>query len=544
MLAESNIWTGIDVGQHLRLFAPELALVATMLAIVSVPVLLGRSARTVGTVATIGVLAALFLVWRGFGLKQVGSGALSTDSGSTMLIADQLGLFFKLILMVFLSCVTLLWWMGSAREERDAPEFFILLLGSALGMALMVSTTNLLMMVIAIETASMPSYAIVGFDKRNPKAAEASLKYMIFGAICAATMVYGVSLLYGLTGGSLEAADAAKMWFATLESPNRLLASVGLICVLVGIGFKISAVPFHFWCPDAFEGARIEVTTWLSVVSKAAGLVMLIRLVQVFCMAAGIESVDLWQARWSMMAPLAWGIGLMAMVTCTWANFAAYKQTSVKRMLAYSSIAHAGYMLMAGAVFLSPAAPDSQTATSALLVYIVIYLFMNLGAFGVVALVVWRTGSDDLDAFTGLIRRAPALAVPMVICLISLVGLPPFAGFLGKWWILVALGRQGTILSWVLVSVAALNTLFSLYYYMRVVVRMTLKDDGRASFSSPAGGVAMVNVCALALIVLFIAIGPLKRSADHYAARMFVPRASQRASAVAPGTASLAELAP
>ncbi|GMU37733.1 MAG: NADH-quinone oxidoreductase subunit N [Phycisphaerae bacterium] len=544
--AASDIWAGIDIGGQLRLFSPEIALVATMLAIVTAPMLLGRGARTIGTVATLGVLAALVLVLRNFGVvAPEGQGVLTPEAGSGMLIADHLGTFFKLVLIVFLGGVTALWWMGSASTERDAPEFFILLLGSALGMALMVSTTNLLMMVIAIETASLPSYAIVGFNKRDAKGAEASLKYMVFGAISAATLIYGVSLLYGLTGGSLEIGDVARAWYAETSGANRLALGLGLIGLLVGIGFKISAVPLHFWCPDAFEGAKTEVTTWLSVASKAAGLLLLARVVHGFTVNLPITKADAgFLPYWSSVAPLAWGVGLMSIVTCTWANFAAYRQSNVKRMLAYSSIAHAGYMLMAGAVFLSPSAPDATAGMSALLTYIVIYMFMNLGAFGVVAMVGWRAGSEEMSAFTGLIRRAPLLAVPMIVCLVSLVGLPPFAGFIGKWWVLVALGRQGTLLSWVLITAAALNTLFSLYYYMRVVVQMTLRDDGRPALSIPVGGAALVNFCAVALCVLFVFVDPVKRASERYASGLFEPRPTVRVSTGDADAPALAERAP
>jgi len=307
-------------------------------------------------------------------------------------------------------------------------------------------------------------------------------------------------------------------------SVNPILFGVALLCVLVGISFKISAVPFHFWCPDAFEGAKIEVTTWLSVVSKGAGLVLLLRVVQVFC-----GSIDVAQ-NMRLLSPMAWTIGILATITCTWANFVAYKQTNLKRLLAYSSIAHAGYMLMAAAVFLHPsmlivdpflpALPNP--AASALLLYVLIYLFMNLGAFGVVALVGWSTGSDDLDAFTGLFRRAWWLALPMLICLMSLIGLPIFAGFFGKWWVLVALGTMNTPLGWILVVVLSANTLFSVYYYMRVVVQMSLRDDDRLpTVHAPIGGIAMVNICAFLMLAMFVFNAPLKRLTVRFSVHLY-----------------------
>jgi len=509
-----NSWSSIPIGEHLFLFSPMIALVATMLVIVGAPLVANRNPRTIAGVAFLGIVAGFILSVRVAMHVGNGTSGFSTQPAAGLLIVDSVSAAFQIILFVFLGAVTYLWWIGSSERETNAPEFFILLLGSALGMALMVSSTNLLGIVIAIETASLPSYAIVGIDKRDRVAAEASLKYMIFGAVSAAIMLYGASLLYGLTG-SLSVVDLAHYTVSKLASGPPLLLIVGLLCFMAGIAFKISAVPMHFWCPDAFEGAKIEVTTWLSVVSKAAGLILLARIVSIF--SGIVES----PRAMNILSPLAWGLGLMAAATCTLGNFAAYKQVSVKRMLAYSSIAHAGYMMMAAAAFLHPATSQYATPASALLIYIVIYLFMNLGAFGVTAMVIWDTGSDRIDAFSGLIRRAPWLAVPMVICLISLVGLPPLAGFLGKWWILVVLGSAGTSLGWILITVLAINTLISLYFYMRLVVAMTLQDDGRPVLKTPIGGVAMVNACAALLLVMFLLAQPMKAAADRYSSSFF-----------------------
>lgn len=501
------------------LSAPIIALVGTMLAIVALPLVVGRGPRTTATLAVLGVGAALLLALQVGGKMGSGTGhsILSTTPGDSLLLVDNLSIGFQVILYLFLLAVIALWRMGSMETEKNAPEFFILLLGSALGMALMVSTANLLMIVIAIEMASLPSYAVVGFDKRDRFGAEASLKYMVFGAVCAAIMLYGVSLIYGLVG-SLQLNAIARYTLEQLAaSQSPLLLMVALLCFFAGIAFKISAVPFHFWCPDAFEGARIEVTTWLSVVSKAAGLVLLARLVLTFSGAVAQP------AAMEVLAPVAWTLGVVAAITCTVGNFAAYMQDSVKRLLAYSSIAHAGYMMMAAAVFLHPDTRNAYAGVTALVAYVIIYMFMNLGAFGIVALVQWDSGSDRLNTFTGLMRRAPWLTVPMVICLVSLVGLPPFAGFLGKWWVLLALGEMGGVLGWSLVVVAAVNTLISLYFYMRIVVQMTLRDDGRPAVRSPVGGVALVNLAAAMLLVLFVGAVPLKNQAEKYTRGIYRP---------------------
>jgi NADH-quinone oxidoreductase subunit N len=535
------------VVRQLSLFSPLIALIVTMLAIVGAPIILGRAPRRIAGIAVVGMLVTLYCVFRAGGMVAGGGEAgLSTLTRTGVLIADNMSIWFQLVLVVFMGGVVWLWWMGSAETERNAPEFFILLMGSAVGMILMVSTTHLLMIILAIELASLPSYAMVGFDKRDPKGAEASLKYVVFGAISAAIMLYGASLLYGLCG-SLDTQVIASRVLDQLHkaSPQAVFMTYAAIfSFAVGIAFKISAVPFHFWCPDAFEGAKIEVTTWLSVVSKAAGLLLLMRLVLIFCQA--VESSDgTWHnavSSFDRLAPMWWAVGLLATVTCTVGNFAAYHQTSVKRMLAYSSIAHAGYMLMAVAVFLFPMEqtalgaqlPRAQVGVSALLFYVLIYMVMNLGAFGVTAMVIWSTGSDRIESFTGLIRRNPWLAIPMIACLVSLVGLPPLAGFTAKWWLLVALGEMGGRFAWALVVVAVLNTLVSLYYYLRIVVQMTLRDDESAVVRAPIGGVAMVNVCAVLLLAMFVGAQPIKNAADGYARNLFgMPRITTAASAAA-----------
>jgi NADH-quinone oxidoreductase subunit N len=512
LIAATALWSPTQ--QDLTLMAPELAWVGTLCLILLGPLFVNRSPRFIATIALLGMAVIAYCTYRvGRIVEPAGLAVMSPAASGSMLIVDNLSIFFKYILIVFLAGVTILWWNCSVDTETDAPEFFILLLGSALGMALMVSTQHLLMIVVAIEFASLPSYAIVGANKRNRLAAEASLKYVVFGGVCAAITLYGASLLYGMFG-TLDAGMIAREAVEKLAAggKDRLIVSFGLFCTFVGIGFKISAVPFHFWCPDAFQGARTEVTTWLSVASKAAGLLLLLRLVHAFGMNLG----QTW------LAGPAWVIGLLAAVTCTWGNFAAYMQTSAKRMLAYSSIAHAGYMMMAAALFVHPATTPQFPAISAVLAYIVVYMLMNLGAFGVVALLGSRNGGDDsIEAFSGLIRRSPGLAIPMICCLVSLVGLPPFAGFLTKVFVLSALFEGGKALFYMLIIVAVANTLISLWYYVRIIIAMCLKDRGEPELNVPPGGLALVNVCGILLVVLLILGKPLKRNTDAYARNLF-----------------------
>lgn len=523
-------------GADLRLFSPELILVGTIALVLLVPLLVGRRSYMAAMVSVLGALTGMLLT--AMVLPQLvagaGQGALTPPGTAPLLFADRFTIFFKMFLFLLLALIAWLWMIGQAHRDEsnlgdtnpsNAHEFFVLLLTSALGMLLMVSTLNLLVIIIAIETASLPSYAIVASDKRSRLGAEAALKYVMFGAASAAIMVYGASLLYGRYATLDLSAIAAQV-----AQPGVVVAPVfwlGLAALGVGIAFKIAAVPMHLWCPDVFEGAPIEVTTWLSIASKAAGLGLLLRIVDVFALHVSHAGPTL--------QPLAWGIGAIAAITCTVGNLAALRQVSVKRILAYSSIAHAGYMMMAAAI-LAPVAgganPAVNVGMAAVVAYLFVYVTMNVGAFGATALVVWQTGTDHLSAFSGLGRRAPWLALPMAVCLFSLVGLPPLGGFAAKWFLLIALGKTAAVQPWLwtLVIVAVVNTAISLYYYVRIVRQMYLVDDGRQpAFSPPVGGLAMVNVCAIVLLLLgTLWFSPLGRRAETLASYIFEQSATEQ----------------
>lgn len=514
ILSQLDHWK--PTGGEFFLFSPELAWIALLCVLMIAPLIVGRNPRTTAMLTLVGMAVVGWFTFKVAGeVAPAGRSGLSPPTAGGMILVDNLSVYFKFVLVIFVIGVTVLWWSCSADREDDAPEFFVLLVGSGLGMAMMVSTLNLLMMVIAIEFASLPSYAIVGFDKKNRRSAEASLKYLVFGAISAAVMLYGISLIYGFCGSLNVSTVATIAANAFAAGENGLVLGFAFFCVFVGIGFKISAVPFHFWCPDAFEGAKTEVTTWLSVASKAAGLLLLLRLLTVLT-ATAADSAN------NLLVAIAWTVGILSAITCTVGNLGAYGQQSVKRMLAYSSIAHAGYMLMAAAAIVVPDGGQSYDALSAVLVYVSLYMLMNLGAFGVTALVATDNGGDDsVPAFAGLMRQSPQLAVPMLLCLVSLVGLPPLAGFWGKYWLLMALGKAGSTLCWGLVVVAAINTLISLWYYMRIVVVMMLKDDDKPAVDAPLGGTAVVNLCGALLLLLLIFQQPLKSRADRYATHLF-----------------------
>jgi len=499
----------------LAVFAPELVLIGTMVAVLVVPLFSRRSARVTALLAATGAVLTAMATLSVARSTEQGFGGLSPSPAVPMLVVDHFSLFFKMLLALFLAAVILLWVLGGRTRDEDSPEYFVLLLGSALGMALMVSTVNLLMLVIAVELASLPSYVLAGFFKRNRIGAEASVKYVVFGAVASAAMIYGASLLYGCYG-TLDIPTMGRLigQGGTGFAQGSLL-TVALLGLCIGLGFKISVVPLHFWCPDVFEGAPIEITTWLSVASKGAGLTALLRVM--FSLANPLADAVTVAAARDALRSMCWVIGVVAAVTCTVANLAAYRQAGVKRMLAYSSIAHAGYMLMA-TVILSSA---THAGIAAVVAYLIVYLFMNLGAFGCTALVYWATGSESTDAFRGLRRRAPWLAVGMAGCLFSLIGLPPLGGFVAKFKLLWALGEAER---WGLVVIAVMNTLFSLYYYARLVWVMFFEDDHQPIVSAPVGGQALVMACAIVLLLTGTVLAPwLIGQADAYAEHLYQP---------------------
>jgi NADH-quinone oxidoreductase subunit N len=509
--SSSTIW--MPAASDLAGFAPELALIGTIVTLLIVPVLTRRSARLTSLIAATGAALTAMATLSVASSVGHGFGGLSPAGVAPMLLVDPFALFFKMLLALFLAAVILLWTFGGRTRDEDASEYFVLLLGSALGMAFMVSTLNLLMLVIAMELTSLPSYVLAGFFKRNRISSEASVKYVVFGAATSAAMIYGASLLYGYYG-TLDIPTLAGM-IGRSGTANSGVLAVALLGLFIGLGFKISVVPLHFWCPDVFEGAPIEITTWLSVASKGAGLAALLRIVYALAHPA-LDAASV-AALQNSLSSMSLAIGVVAAVTCTVGNLAAYRQASVKRMLAYSSIAHAGYMLMAAAILTS----RTNAGIAAVVAYLIVYLFMNLGAFGCLALVYWATGSETSDAFRGLRRRAPWLAVAMAVCLFSLIGLPPLGGFIAKFKLLLALGEAQL---WWLVVVAVVNTLFSLYFYARLVWVMFFEDDHQPDVAAPVGGQALIVACALVLVLTGTVLAPwLLDQANAYAEHLFEP---------------------
>jgi NADH-quinone oxidoreductase subunit N len=480
-------------------FAPELWLIAAIVATLITPFFTTRenANRTAASVALGGIAIAFVSVF------------FTLDANGLffrgLLVVDSMAIFWKGLLLLFTGGIVVMWFgtSGSRMHAGDGPEFFTLLLGATLGMSLMAQTTNLLMLFLVVEMASLPSYVMAGFRKTHRLAAEASLKYVLFGAATSAIMVYGLSLAYGMFG-SLQIELIARQMAA---APAHILTAVVLMGLIVGLAFKISAVPFHFWCPDVFEGASVDVSAFLSVASKGAAIALLLRIVMTIGQAFAFQDS-------AVTTTLAWVIGLLGAITATWGNTAAFVQTNLKRLLAYSSIAHAGYMLCALSLVVGHGLPNpGEDAIQAVMIYLAVYLFMNLGAFTVAGVVARETGSEELAAFSGLGRRAPWLAAAMAACLISLVGLPPLAGFAAKLMVMLALFRNGGW--WIaLVVVIGVNTVISLYYYARILRVMYLEDRGEPRLAGPITARAVAITCAAMLVLMLLGFNALSRMTE------------------------------
>lgn len=458
---------------------PEIGLVVMAVLVMALDLVLGETRRrnlgwvTAGGLLVIAALSILF--------SRPGSQPALVLGG--MLRFDWMTFTFRLVFL-FGAAVTALFGMDTDRlGERG--EFYLLLLASTLGMSLMAGAADLIMLYLAIETTSIPLYILAGFLTRDEKSTEASFKYMLFGAMTSAVMLYGFSLIYGFAG-TTQIYSLGQALAAGGLSPFSLVGVVLLI--LVGFGFKISAVPLHFWAPDVYEGAPSPVAGFLSTASKAAGFAVLMRILQVAFPMVGA---------WTLI------LAIISTASMIMGNFLALTQKNIKRLLAYSSIAQAGYILVGVASISSLSSLGNASAVY----YLIAYLVTNLAAFGVVAIVGQAVGSSDLAAFNGLSRRAPALALALLVAFLSLAGIPPFGGFVGK--VLVFAAAINANLVWLAV-IGILNSIVGLYYYLTVVKVAYLnrsEDEAKPMPVSWPWKVALV-VCVAGIILLGVLVGP------------------------------------
>jgi NADH-quinone oxidoreductase subunit N len=430
----------LTLSQTLALLSPELVLVIAGLIVLGLDLTWRDEEKKewlpyVALAGLGGALAAVVALWGREGVLFTGTYTV-----------DPFALFFKVVAIASMGLVVLsaIEFMRGRTPYRG--EFYSLLLFAALAIGLIASATDLIPIYLAIELLSIASYVLTGYLREDPKSNEAAIKYFLYGAVASAVMLYGMSLLYGVTGSTNLSEIAAALREA--EASLRGILFPAVILLLVGFGFKIAAVPFHQWAPDAYEGAPTPVTAFLSVGPKVAGFAVLAR---VF-----LTALPSFQPDWVAL------LASISVVTMTLGNLVAIWQKNIKRMLAYSSIAQAGYILL-GVV------AASALGMTSLVFYLIIYSFTNLGAFTVVITFSNGGGGDAIEDYAGLSQRSPGLALAMMFFLLSLAGIPPLAGFVGKFYLFAAAMKEGFL--W-LVLVGVLNSIVSLYYYLQVVRQM------------------------------------------------------------------------
>ena len=472
--------------QSLSFYYPELILIGVILVAIIYDLTIHQSkSGNVGWVLVAGLIAVAGAIY--FQEQRVTT--LFTDS----IVLDPFASFFKLIIIlatIFVSIVSLQ--SGELKEYRKG-EYFTLLGIIVFGLFLMVSTVDLIMVYLSIEIVSIMSFVLAGYLKQNTRSNEAGLKYVVYGAFSSGIMLFGLSYIYGLTGTTNY--FLIQQAIATMDASANTALFMAMIMVLAGFGYKISSVPFHFWTPDVYEGAPTTITAYLSIAPKAGAFAMMIRFFnQVLADGGAMGGLDA-----SSVASLPWAniMSLLAVITMTLGNVVAIQQNNIKRMLAYSSIAHAGYMLLAMPVM-------SGDSIYAIMIYLVMYLFMNLGAFFVVITVKNKTGGETFDDYKGLGWEMPLIGVVMTIFMVSLTGLPPSAGFIGKFYIFASLIKGGNQFYW-LVVVGGINSVVSLYYYFRVVKVMFLEGERKDTILQPPTVMAgMLLATAIPTVILGI----------------------------------------
>ena len=460
---------------------PELVLTGGALAVLVADVLLPRGSRMLSWI-TLLAIAATAVALHPFR-------ATHMEVAGGLIAVDGFAWFFKLVFLLAAALTVLM----SARylevEGASPGEYYFLILCATLGMMFMAGGIDLITIFIGLETMAISFYILAGFIKPNQRSNEAAVKYFLLGAFSLGILLYGMSLMYGVAGQTSLRKMATV--FAGQEHDPRLLLAV--ILVVAGMGFKIAAVPFHMWAPDVYEGAPTPVTAFLSVGSKAASFAMLLRIF--------LEGLPVMKGHWQLL------FEVLAIATMTIGNLGALTQSNLKRMLAYSSIAHAGYVLI-GVVAGTP------RGVAATLIYLSIYAFMQLGAFAVIVMMRRQdVAGDELKDFSGLSARHPLAAFAMLLFMLSLGGIPPTAGFMGKFWLFSAAIDAGYV--WLAV-IGVLNSAISLYYYIRIVVFMYLKPPTDAS--EPKTNPAMALTLAVAVAATLV-IGLYPRSLFEVAER-------------------------
>jgi NADH-quinone oxidoreductase subunit N len=445
-------------------------------------------------VAMIGVLFATASVYNVQSwMHKNGIPAVVGFSGS--MLVDRFAIYFFYLFLAATAVAILMSSRYMEIEHENHGEYYALMLLSVAGMMCMAAGFDIVLIFIGLELMAISTYVLVGFLRRDRRSNEAALKYLLLGAFSSGIFAYGLSLVYGLTG-STSLYEIGRRLPLILLGNQKPIAIVALLTTMTGLLFKIAAVPFHQWAPDAYEGAPTSITGFMSVAVKAAGFAMLFRIL----MGSPIAPGGLIAMR-PIYVPL---LVFVSIATMTGANFAALTQTNTKRLLAYSSIAHVGYMLL-GLIAGSSTQP-SIDGIKGILIYLLVYTFMNLGAFGVITSLRHRhVIGDELDDLNGLYSRAPVEAVLMLVFLLSLAGIPPLAGFYGKYFIFLSLIESG---HYALASLGVLYSVFGLYYYLRMANAIFMGKAEASEGHLPVGLAMRAGLTVTAFATLFIGILP------------------------------------
>ena len=476
--------------------APELTLLGTALAVLLVELFLhGTSKRFVNPLAAVGVLASLGWVIA-LAIDLAGRD-LPRSSFGAMFVVDSYALLFKVFFLSVALFVLFLSYRYFTEIRTYQGEYYFLLLSAFCGMLLMPSARDLVMVFLALELVSVPGFVMAGLRKFDLRSNEGSLKFFMFGVLSVAVLLFGLSIVYGYTGTTNLVGVAQGL--AVVEREPLLLSSI--LFVIVGFGFKISAVPFHFWAPDTYEGSPVPVTAFLSVASKAAGFAGLLQV----CFVAFEPYADVW-------APV---LGVIAVLTMTLGNLTALQQTNVVRLLAYSSVSHAGYMLVPfalvtpGDVLGAGGQSLNATAFAGVLLYLMAYAAMNIGAFACVTAVTRRHPGRQLRDYAGLGQYAPGLAAALTFFLLSLSGaLPILVGFWAKVYILRPLAVEMTLGGLLLAAAVVFNSVIGVFYYLRLARTMWMDPAADTSQAVHAGFALNTAIVILAAVVLVVGIYP------------------------------------
>lgn len=472
VLAQVSEWVQPDLDYHA--FGPELVLVVVLVALLVVDLLKPEGNNPLlSSLAGLGVLGALIPV-----LTLATDGADRAMFGGAYVV-DNFSLVLKALFLVSAYIVVLMSTNYIAEGDYAEGEYYFLLLSSLLGMLLMASARDLITVFIALELLSIPAYMLAGWRKRDLMGNEAGVKYYLMGVFASAIMLYGMSLLFGLAGDTRLVVIRDAIAGAAGETP---IVTLAIVFVIVGFAFKVSAVPFHTWAPDVYQGAPTPITAFLAVASKAAGFVALLQVIF-------IAFAD----RGDVVRPLMW---VLAAATMTIGNMIALRQTNVIRLLAYSGVAQAGFML-------APLAVETDLSARAVITYLVIYAAMNLGAFAAVIGIARKTRSAEIESFGGLFEYAPGLTVMLSVFLFSLAGIPPLGGWLAKFVIFRSLAEANTTAGWVLGGFVAVNSVIALYYYANVAREMWMRpvpDGDRTPILVPFSIAAAISLSVVATL--------------------------------------------